>query len=457
MSLRAKLALVLASLAALAAVGVGWSSYTATTSRMLSEIDSTLRSSKDRIDGATPPAGSNDGNGNPFRGPGFAGPNGPTGIEQTVTQQLDANGVRVDSSDESDRYADIELPVSHAAREIAETRNGEHIETVTGSDGHEYRLYTRSSRRVGTIQIGRDLSEMNRVLSDLRARILMVGAIAVVVAACAGWLFARGLTKSLRALTAAASEVSSTGRLDIDVDEKGKDEVGRLGAAFAGMLGALNRSREEQQRLVQDAGHELRTPLTSLRTNVDVLRRHHDMPDEMRTKVLDDLDVEVGELSSLVEEVVAVGSGRTSDEPVRRFALADAVSAASERVGRRTGRMIEVHTDASVVVAQRTLIERAITNLLDNAAKFDGTAEPIVITAEHGRVSVRDHGSGIAPDDLGHVFDRFYRAVAARSQPGSGLGLSIVTEIAAAHAGSTFADNDPTGGAIVGFQIPVAD
>jgi len=108
-----------------------------------------------------------------------------------------------------------------------------------------------------------------------------------------------------------------------------------------------------------------------------------------------------------------------------------------------------------VVSAQRLLLERAITNLLDNAAKFDQTDQPIELSALRGRVAVRDHGPGIAPADLGHVFDRFFRAVAARSQPGSGLGLSIVTEVAAAHGGTTFAENHPDGGAVVGFTVPV--
>jgi two-component system sensor histidine kinase MprB len=259
----------------------------------------------------------------------------------------------------------------------------------------------------------------------------------------------------LRTLTDAAGEVSVTGRLDIDVKAEGTDEVGRLGAAFSSMLSALSRSRSDQQRLVQDAGHELRTPLTSLRTNVDVLRRHSDLPADMRARVLDDLDAEVGELSALVEEVVAVGSGRSSDEPRRTMPLADAVEAAAERVTRRTGRRIDVRTDQAMVVGQRMLLERAVTNLLDNAAKFDQTGAPIELTAFEGRVAVRDHGPGIATDDLDHVFDRFFRAVGARSQPGSGLGLSIVAEVAAAHGGSTFAANDPRGGAVVGFTVPV--
>lgn len=446
MTLRAKLALVLASLAALAAIGVGLLSYDATSTRMLAEIDRTLlRSSRARndLDDDNLP---NFGGGRPGRG----GDGGVQLASLEVFQVLDAAGQIIIQTD------GVTLPVNAAEKAVASTGQGEVLRTVTGSDKREFRVRTQS-RRIGAFQFGRDLSEMNRVLHDLRSRILLVGGVAVVLAAFAGWFAARGLTKSLSALTEAASEVSSTGRLDIDVAAGGRDEVGRLGTAFSTMLNALNASREDQRRLVQDAGHELRTPLTSLRTNVDVLRRHGDLPAEMRAKVLDDLDIEVAELSSLVEEVVAVGSGRSPDEPSVEVRIADVVESAAGRVGRRTGRTIDITADVSVVLAQRSSLDRAITNLLDNAAKFDNSAEPIEISVVQGRVAVRDHGPGIAPEDLDLVFDRFYRAVAARSQPGSGLGLSIVTEVASTHGGTTFAANHPERGAIVGFELPIIE
>lgn len=446
MTLRAKLALVLASLAALAAIGVGLLSYDATSTRMLAEIDRTLlRSSRARND--------LDADNQPNVGGGPPGRGGGGGVQLAsleVFQVLDSAGQIIIQTD------GVTLPVNAAEQAVARTGRGEVLRTVTGTDKREFRVRTQP-RRIGAFQFGRDLSEMNRVLHDLRSRILLVGGVAVVLAAFAGWFAARGLTKSLSALTEAASEVSSTGRLDIDVAAGGRDEVGRLGTAFSTMLNALNTSREEQRRLVQDAGHELRTPLTSLRTNVDVLRRHGDLPAEMRAKVLDDLDIEVAELSSLVEEVVAVGSGRSPDESSVEVRIADVVESAAGRVGRRTGRAIEITADNSVVLAQRSSLDRAITNLLDNAAKFDSTAEPIEISVVQGRVAVRDHGPGIAPSDLDLVFDRFYRAVAARSQPGSGLGLSIVTEVAAAHGGTTFAANHPERGAIVGFELPIVE
>ena len=153
------------------------------------------------------------------------------------------------------------------------------------------------------------------MLDSLRARMLILVVGVTAAGAGVGFLIAGSVTASLRRLTAAAEAVESTGQLDVDVPADGNDEVGRLGAAFRRMLDALARSRDDQQRLVQDAGHELRTPLTSLRTNLDVLRRYPDLPPDQRRQVVDDLHAETEELVLLVEEVVAVASGGLDDDP----------------------------------------------------------------------------------------------------------------------------------------------
>ena len=136
-------------------------------------------------------------------------------------------------------------------------------------------------------------------------------------AAALGWLIARTVTGPLVRLTRAATDVQRSGRLDVEVPVRGHDEVGRLGDAFNGMLGALAASRDDQRRLVEDAGHELRTPLTSVRTNLAVLRRHPDLDPETRAKVLDDLHAETEELVGLVEEVVALARGLDRRDPAR--------------------------------------------------------------------------------------------------------------------------------------------
>ena len=153
----------------------------------------------------------------------------------------------------------------------------------------------------------------------------------------------------------------------------GNDEVSRLGSAFGSMLESLDRSRAEQQRLVQDAGHELRTPLTSLRTNLDVLRRHPGLPDDDRAQIVADLHSEVEEMVDLVDEIVTVAAGVATDEAATEFSLGDATRRVVDRFARRTGRHFDVVADDSPVRAQETAVERAISNLLDNAAKFDAS------------------------------------------------------------------------------------
>jgi two-component system sensor histidine kinase MprB len=221
------------------------------------------------------------------------------------------------------------------------------------------------------------------------------------------------------------------------------------------MLAALQTSKEQQQRLVQDAGHELRTPLTSLRTNIDVLRKHDQMAPEMKAQVLDDLDREAGQLAALVEEVVELATDRREEEPVSRVELAALAESAAERLTRRTGRLVRLDVDASALDGRPAALERAISNLLDNAAKFDQSDLPIELTVRDGVVEVRDHGPGIADVDLPHVWERFHRADTARPLPGSGLGLSIVAAVVAAHGGSVTARNHPDGGTVVGFSLPV--
>jgi two-component system sensor histidine kinase MprB len=260
----------------------------------------------------------------------------------------------------------------------------------------------------------------------------------------------------LARLTRAAADVQESGRLDVEVPVGGDDEVGRLGAAFNGMLGALAASRDDQRRLVEDAGHELRTPLTSVRTNLAVLRRHPDLDDETRAKIIDDLHAETEELVGLVEEVVALARGSTDGAPPEPVDLGEMARLVARRAERRHGRPVVVVADQSVVEAPPPALERAISNLVDNAAKFDSGAGPIDIEVAGGRLVVHDRGPGIAEADARRIFDRFYRAEGARALPGSGLGLSIVRDVVERSGGRVEAAPRQGGGATVGFTLPLA-
>ena len=213
------------------------------------------------------------------------------------------------------------------------------------------------------------------------------------------------------------------------------------------MLGALHRSKEDQQRLVQDASHELRTPLTSLRTNISVLRRYDHLDPDTRRRLLDDLDGETRELAVMVDELVELATERRSNEPEQLVALGEVATNAVDRARRRTSRPIVLVTDESTVIGRPHALERAITNLVENTVKFDDLeGGPIEVTVRDRRVEVGDRGPGFEPVDLPHIFDRFYRAVSARAAPGSGLGLSIVRAVVESHGGQVFAENRAGGG-----------
>ncbi|MET9253127.1 HAMP domain-containing sensor histidine kinase [Streptomyces sp. NPDC003717] len=313
----------------------------------------------------------------------------------------------------------------------------------------------------GAVQVAQEFSGTEDLLRALQRRTLLLMAAVVTAAGLFGWWLARRITRRLIALTAAAEDVARTRRLGIQVPVTGLDEVGRLGRAFDRMLGRLARSEEDQRRLVQDAGHELRTPLTSLRTNISLLRRIDELPPAAREELVADLGQEARELTDLVNELVELAAGQSGTEPPRRVDLAGLAEEVAVLARRRTGREVEVRACGDTTAYGRPgLLTRALTNLVDNAAKFDrGGTAPIEVSvagpARPGavRVEVRDRGPGIADADLAHVFDRFYRAADARSRPGSGLGLSIVREVALEHGGDTFASRRAGGGSVIGFTV----
>ncbi|MDW3214070.1 MAG: HAMP domain-containing sensor histidine kinase [Ilumatobacteraceae bacterium] len=426
MSLRWKFALALAAIVATTAVAFGTVSYRSTSDRLFAEIDRSLLSIDGRLLGQQ---------GVPDRGPlvGF-----------------DAQIVLLDGTITGTTFPSP-LPISEPDSRVLGRRGVSRFSTVETADG-TYRVRTIGVSR-GAVQVGRSLDETERILDSLRRRTLLIAGLVSAAAIALGlWISGRA-TASLRRLTAAAEHVESTGRLDVAVGEEGGDEVGRLGVAFDRMLAALARSKDEQRRLVQDAGHELRTPLTSLRTNLDTLRRYPDLSDADRRAIVDDLHAETQELTSLVDEVVAVAVGGARDEPATSFDLVDVVTEQADRYARRTDRVIEVDGASDVVTAHRSAVQRAVSCLLENATKFDTTGGPIVVTVGDDTVTVLDRGTGIPEADLDRVFDRFHRSDAARAMSGSGLGLSIVREVAQHHGGDAFASNRPGGGAAVGFRL----
>ncbi|MEU9793697.1 HAMP domain-containing sensor histidine kinase [Streptomyces sparsogenes] len=348
------------------------------------------------------------------------------------------------------------LPVGDAERRMAASRTAGLVarrDVEIGDD--QFRMATVSlGAHRGAVQVAQQFSDSEDLLRELQKRTALFVAAAIAAAGVVGWWLAGRITRRLVRLTGIAESVTVTGRMDVAVPVTGEDEVGRLGRAFDGMLGQLARSKDDQRRLVQDAGHELRTPLTSLRTNIALLRRFEELPPAARQELLADLTGETRELTDLVNELVSLAAGQRDDEPSVATPLGEVAHRAAGLARRRTGREVTVTADDTVVEGRAGALQRAITNLVENAAKFDeeGTA-PIEVVVRCGRVAVLDRGPGVADEDRHRVFDRFYRAPGARSLPGSGLGLAIVREVAAAHGGTVFAERRPGGGAVVGFTV----
>ena len=228
------------------------------------------------------------------------------------------------------------------------------------------------------------------------------------------------------------------------------------------MLERLSTSRAElddsvrsQRQLVADASHELRTPVTSLRTNVEVLLASPDLPADDRALLQDVLE-QSEELSTLVADLIEVGRGELPSDATDDVRLDGLVGEALVRA-RRNAPATEFRTELEPTVVQGSAerLSRAINNLLDNAVKHGGGG-PVEVRVDAQGVAVRDHGPGIDPGDLPHLFDRFYRGINSRSTQGSGLGLAIVRQTALLHGGSVRAANAPDGGAVFVLELPTA-
>ncbi len=333
-------------------------------------------------------------------------------------------------------------------------------------DESRFRMWTASRPDGGTVQVAQDSEDVEDALGRLGFWLLVVSAVGVLGATVVGRAIARSALQPVDDLTSAAENVARTQELSAAIDVTASGEIGRLATSFNAMLSALSRSRDEQRRLVEDAGHELRTPLTSLRNNIELLIHADANPQRQlsaddRSRLLTDLDTQAVELTALIGELVELSTGERPTEAEERFALADVVTAAVERTRSRWPNVsFETHLAEGDVLARPAAVERAVLNVLDNAAKWSPSGGQVEVTMSAGagavRVRVDDDGPGIPEADLPHVFERFYRADAARALPGSGLGLAIVEQVVTQHGGRVSASRADRGGARFDLVFPPA-
>lgn len=357
-----------------------------------------------------------------------------------------------------DRGPTIEL--GEPELEVAQGEERQSLRTIEIA-GVRYRVVAVPTKRDGiALVIAQPLEDQDRTLARLGWVTVAFGGFGVLAAGLAGWAVASNGLRPVRRLTSSVEEIARTEDFT-PIPLEGDDEIARLATAFNHMLLALDASRIRQRQLVADASHELRTPLTALRTNVELLTMSArgdglaSLPADARDELLDDVQAQIQELTTLIGDLTALAR----DEPIRvqvePVDLGDVVDHAVQRVRRRApGLTFEVFTRPWWVIGEDSELERAVTNLLDNAAKWSPEGGLVTVRLSDGVLTVDDQGPGIAESDRARIFDRFWRSPDARTMPGSGLGLAIVRQVAERHSGSVHATANASGGARLVLRLP---
>jgi two-component system OmpR family sensor kinase len=319
------------------------------------------------------------------------------------------------------------------------------------------------------------VAESLRAVDSTLHRLLLVEAL-VTVAVLVGiallglWVVRLGL-KPLTAIGETAATIAA-GDLSRRVERQdARTEVGRLGLALNAMLGQIEtafRAREASEsklrRFVSDASHELRTPLAAVRAYAELFTRGAaDRPDDLE-RSMKGIRRESERMSLLVEDLLLLArldEGRPlhNERVELRDVVADAVETARAV---EPARRISSKLDDAVVLGDRDRLRQTVDNLLANVRAHAGdSAVAVSLESADGfaRITVSDFGPGLGDEELDHVFERFYRADAsrARASGGVGLGLSIVAAVAEAHHGRVSASSSPGGGATFVIELPLAE
>ena len=365
----------------------------------------------------------------------------------TVTQVIDPRGNVVIA------LGQVDLPISNEVIEMVSNPLAQRIRITTQIDGVPYRILSVPILRGGALQLGKDISDIESAKDGILLWLFVLGLLAIASSGSAGWFIARRTARPIQKLAAAAEHIAATRELTTTLDISGDAEIEQLATSFNTMLVALRLSREQQQQLVQDASHELRTPLTSLRANSELLEREN-LDTETKNLILRDIRAEVDELTALTGELSSLASDQRLIEQLQIVNLGEAVEEVVERARRRSGRIINLERKSPASIRVRpSQLDRAISNLIDNALKFCPTSQPVDVFVSNNRIEVCDHGPGISDADKPHIFDRFYRAVATRALPGSGLGLAIVKQFADDHDAVVNAVDTTGGGATISIEF----
>jgi len=353
------------------------------------------------------------------------------------------------------------IPIIADDKMVAEGASPDGYRTIelNGDTVRVYTMHIAGTQEAAMVAL--PLSGIDSELKSLGVELALGGLAGIVLAVILGWWVTRTALRPVAQLTTAAERIAREPRElahRIDLGKRAdKDELGRLAISFNKMLTAVQDATQKQRQLVADASHELRTPLTSLRMNAEVLDKFERLDDVDRKRVISSLLSGIDELTGLVADTMELARG---EEPEAAITDVRWDELTRRVVDRASGHWLQVEFRLSLepctVRGVPERLERAVGNLVNNAAKFSGGEGVVELTLDkNGTLTVRDHGPGIPEADLPQVFDRFYRSAEMRDRPGSGLGLAIVAQVAESHAGTVTAGNAVPGpGAVFKLRIP---
>jgi two-component system sensor histidine kinase MprB len=429
MSFRLRVTLLTAAAVAVAAIGASVAMYFVVQDQLLRQVDQNLQAAAS----------------GPIREPGGPFRRGPSDVSnrpEVFGQLINAGGSVV----QGDGGYSIPGLVTDEVKAVAAGKAPEFWATATAGDTR-VRVYVRPIQN-GAVEVVQELAPIDAALAQTRLTLIAFAVGAILLAGALGAFVGRAALAPVKRLTTTVEEVTRTRDLSRRVAAKGGDELSRLGTSFDAMLGQLEMSLRSQRQLVSDASHELRTPLTSLRTNLELLERGQPEDPVERQQLLGDLVRQMERMTSLVHDLIEVARDEDTPMPFEELQLEEIVNEVVDDMRFRYPKVrFNVTSTPSSINGVKVRVARAVTNLLDNAAKYSPPGATVEVGVANGEISVRDHGPGVAAEDAPRVFDRFWRSNDARHLPGSGLGLSIVKDVAESHGGTVTLERPIDGGA----------
>ena len=358
--------------------------------------------------------------------------------------------------------------------------------------GQPVRVYTTIDVQTqDIIQTARSEQDIQQSLSDLRALLWGGGTLVMLLALAGGWFITWSVLATVRRMTGTARRISASQDFSQRVPEQsilGKNELTRLATTFNVMLAELQEAYRRQQRFVADASHELRAPITSIRCNLDLLAKAPDLSPGEAAAALTDARAEADRMGRLVNDLLTLAraDSLTQEPDVRVNGYTKAKKSSQhidldsllleayrqyraldehDLVGAKTRgpRLILQDIAPAQVLGDADKLKQALVALLENALKYTSSEGTVTLSlttqGENALLSVCDTGIGIAPEDLPHIFERFYRADPARSRDrgGSGLGLAIVKSIIEEQGGSISVESTPGKGSAFRVKLPVVE